>query len=128
LAPHQLNRVKELTSELELLLQPSSRLTKDQVENLTTHQAMMVRIHARRALLIQLLHQEFHMHELDDCGDYLFAATENWHRLFVGLWNNDFQNEVPFTKEFLQEDPQEWLGCDGEVRFAILEDPDDDAG
>jgi hypothetical protein len=79
---------------------------------------------ARRMLVIQLQSQENHEHMLDDCGDYLYAATENWNRLFSAYWEND-GDETAFVRavrEFLKESPTEWLGCDGEIRYDLWSD------
>lgn len=65
---------------------------------------------------------------LDDRGDYLAAAIDNYHRLFHAYWDNDGQNPAfrEEVKAFLKEDPNEWGGSDGEVRFNVLEVDDDD--
>lgn len=129
----KLDRVKEIAKELGELFPAPTALTKEDVANLTEAQAEMVRIHTRRALLHQLLFQEFHMHEMDDCGDYLTAATDNWAALFNNLWSNDFQDEVEETKKFLTDfDAYPEGGSDGEVRYDLIpwhfdEQEDDDA-
>jgi hypothetical protein len=118
----QLNRIKEIITELEgIWNQPVRFTTRAEIDSLTQEQAELVRIATRRMLVMQLLHQELHMHELDDCGDYLTAATENWAALFGMLWSDDFQDELPITKKFLldfNEFPQG--GSDGEVRYDLL--------
>jgi hypothetical protein len=121
LTEEQQHRVDQLLNELEELLPQPVQLTVEDIRNLTEEQAQAVRIATRRMLVFQLLHQERHWHELDDCGDYLTAATENWAALYGNLWSNDFQNEVEETKAFLT-DSEKYPegGCDGEIRYSLL--------
>jgi len=114
------NELHAITKRLGELLPAPITLTMEEIENLTDEQAYDVYRAARRTCLMQLLHQETHEHDMDDCGDYLAAASENWARLFDNLWSNDFQNLAEYVREFLKESPVEWGGSDGEVRFEIL--------
>jgi len=119
-----ISRIQEIVSELDgLWSTPTQFTTRDEIDSMTPEQAEMVRIHTRRMLVMQLLYQEFHQHELDDCGDYLTAATDNWAALFGTLWSDDFQDELPITKEFLTNfDRFPEGGSDGEIRYSLLSD------
>lgn len=98
-------------------------LTMKEVEALTEDQALAVVKAAADILQRQL---DAGPVALDDGGDYLAAAVDNYHRLFHAYWDNDgdptiFVQEV---KAFLQEDPESmWGGSDGEIRFEILPEP-----
>lgn len=119
----KLARLHEIEAELIELLPASiaPRMTKEDIANLTQDQASRIRIAVRRQLLFQLLYQEYHWHEMDDCGDYLTAATDNWASLFDNLWSNDFQNEIEETQKFLLDHEAYPLGgSDGEIRYDIL--------
>lgn len=117
--------IRRIEEELTELWGDPKKLTAEEIDNLTEEQAVEVRIATRRMLVFQLLLQEYHMHELDDCGDYLMAATENWFSLFNNLWSNDFQNEVEETKKFLTDlEAYPAGGCDGEIRYALIENFD----
>jgi len=95
--------------------------TRAEIDSMTNDDAAMIRIATRRLCVTMLLHQELHMHEMDDCGDYLTAATENWATLFDRLWSDDFQDELEITKKFLLDFNEFPLGgCDGEIRHDLL--------
>jgi hypothetical protein len=116
-----LRTIQRIQNELGELWKAPKKLTAEEIQNLTPEQAMAVRIHVRRVLVFQLLFQEYHMHEMDDCGDYLSAATDNWYCLFTNLWNNDFQDEVEETKRFLKDLNRYPVGgCDGEARIDLV--------
>jgi hypothetical protein len=98
-------------------------LTREQIDSLTYDQARDVIRAARDLLEVMLNHDRTtHEHWSDDCGDYMEAATQNWTR----LWNVYFDNDgteaevIKGVREFLTESPDEWLACDGDVRFDIL--------
>jgi hypothetical protein len=94
-----------------------------EIDAIDIEAAGRIRIAVRRMCVMQLLHQELHMHEMDDCGDYLVAATDNWATLFSRLWNDDFQNEIEVTKQFLTDFNEfPLMGCDGEIRHDLLSD------
>jgi hypothetical protein len=59
---------------------------------------------------------------LDDGGDYLYAALENYNRLFHVYWDNDGDSTAVLegVKAFLREPLSEWLGCDGDLRFILF--------
>lgn len=97
---------------------------KAQVANIDLETAFAVVRAARRMLLLNLMHAELHEHVTDDCGDYLKAATDNWHRLFHDLHDTDVLEEEVLrrVKEFLLEPASEWLGSDGEIRFELFSD------
>jgi hypothetical protein len=121
LTEDQLKRVDELISELEDIFPEPVQLAVEDIRDLTEEQAQMVRLATRRMLVLQLLHQERHWHEMDDCGDYLVAATENWAALYGNLWTDDFQDEVEETKKFLVDSKKyPEGGCDGEIRYSLL--------
>jgi hypothetical protein len=118
-------RLHEIEAELIDLLPVTvaPRITKEEVANLTQDQAARIRIATRRMLMFQLLYQEYHWHEMDDCGDYLTAATDNWANLYGALFMNDFQDEISETQKFLLDyDAYPIGGCDGEIRQDILPD------
>jgi hypothetical protein len=95
--------------------------TRAEIDAITSDDAAIIRIAVRRMCVMQLLHQELHMHEMDDCGDDLVAATENWAALYGRLFTDDFQNEIEVTKQFLLDFNEFPLGgCDGEIRYALL--------
>jgi hypothetical protein len=96
--------------------------SKEEVEGLTIDRAMEVLAAARRKLVDELLSQESHPHMLDDCGDYLAAATDNWTRLFNAYFLNDGDEMavVQAVQAFLSEPEEEWGGSDGEIRFNLL--------
>jgi hypothetical protein len=122
LTPEKIQRLQEIHKELEeIFTAPETFESMEEIWSLTPKRAEEVRIATRRLLLLTLLTQEYHMHELDDCGDYLIAATENWYLLFNNLWVNDFQNEVSETQEFLTNfEKYPWGGCDGEIRYELF--------
>lgn len=94
--------------------------SREEVEALTDAQAVAVLDAAREKLIEQLTAQRTHPHLLDDCGDYLAAATDNWSRLFHNYWNHDGEGFVNYVRQFLLESPDEWGGADGEVRFELV--------
>jgi len=94
--------------------------TKADVEALEEDRALAIMRFARRALVLQLLHQEHHEHMTDDCGDYLFAALDNFRRIFDMIQDWGTQGIEERMKEWLLEGPEEWLGCDGEIRFDLF--------
>ena len=95
----------------------------ESVDSLDFREACEVVRAARRMLLIHLIGQETHEHMLDDCGDYLTAATDNWNYLHGIYFNNDGDEAVLIAevKKFLKaEEPYAMGGCDGDIRFDIL--------
>lgn len=80
---------------------------------------------AQRHVLVELLNvQDDHRHLGDDCGDYVYAATDCWARLLACYQACDGA-EGPFVeavKAFLLEPATEWLGSDGDVRFELFTD------
>lgn len=109
------------------------KLRIEDIPNLTEEQAMGVFRATRRMCALHLISQETHEHNLDDCGDYLTAATVNWATLQQALWADDFQDLIPEVKLFLQDFvddrddakyPRE--ACDGDVRYDILIDLPED--
>jgi hypothetical protein len=121
-------------SELARVFPEPPKLNPSDIANLTPEQAQHVYRATRRALLFQLLYQEYHEHVLDDCGDYLVAALDNFHRLHMELFNNDFANAVETVQHFLNDfcagvDDEDLAypiqASDGDVRFSILPDPYD---
>ena len=121
-------------SELARVFPDPPRLSPDDIANLTPEQAQLIYRATRRALLFQLLAQETHEHVLDDCGDYLVAALDNFHKLHMQLWGNDFVNAVETVQHFLNDfcagvDGEELeypiQASDGDIRFSILPDPFD---
>lgn len=95
----------------------------ESVENLTEDQAHQVIRAARRMLLEHLLSQELHEHMLDDCGDYLAAATDGWGWLYGVYFNNDGESAtvIEEVKKFLKVDETYPLGgSDGEIRNDLL--------
>lgn len=109
------------TRLMEILPSPPMFHTRDQIENLTHPQAMEVMRAARRMLLMTLLTQEHHEHMLDDCGDDLSAATDNWEALHGLYFNNDGTDfEVHVKNWLLDEDHVGLGGCDGEIRHNLL--------
>jgi len=118
-------RLNKLMQELGALL-PTNTIhfhDEDAVIAMDEMDALKVRIAVRRMLMFHLLQQEVHLHELDDCGDYLTAATDNWATLYTNLFNNDFQNVLEETQRFLTDfDAYPIGGCDGDVRHDLLPD------
>jgi hypothetical protein len=101
--------------------QPPTFHTKEEIENLTDDQAMEVMRYVRRMLLDQLLFQEYHEHMLDDCGDYLTAASDNWTWLHDAYFNNDGEGFTDFVINWLTNEKDYPLGgSDGEARFDLL--------
>ena len=121
------NQIEALTNQLGSLLDkpPLVFSDQDEVKDLNYIQAVEIVRYARRVLVLQLLSQETHEHWLDDCGDYLIAATENWYTLFTEVWGADLDEAetVRIVKEFMQQEPVEWLGSDGEIRFSLFDTP-----
>ena len=118
----QIQRIREIYAELrEILPAPIPFKDEEEIKGMSENRAHQVLRDVRRMLLLQLLSQEHHEHEVDDCGDYLIAATDNWSDLFTAIWTNDFQNLIPEIQKFLL-DPEAypWGGCDGEVRHDLL--------
>lgn len=107
--------------------------SREEVEALTFDQAMNVLASARECLIEQLISQRTHAHLLDDCGDYLTAATDNWAKLYGAYFNND-GDEIFFVREvkkFLLTFPNDhnndpdgfdypYGGSDGEIRFTLV--------
>lgn len=97
-----------------------------EIEAMTHEDAMNVLRHVRRVLLVQLMHQERHEHMLDDCGDYLTAATDGWGYLHKLYFENDGDPLLltEGVKRYLTApmDDREfpWGGCDGEARYDLL--------
>jgi len=115
----QINRLQGIYKELSEIFPDPIKV--DNTNNMTPEQAALVRIAVRRNLLMTLLSQEYHWHEVDDCGDYLTAATDNWSALYSNLWNDDFQDEIGETRKFLTDfDAYPIGGSDGEIRHDIL--------
>ncbi len=118
------DRIKPIEQGLmEMLPDPPMFHTRDQIDNLTYEKALEVIRAARRMLLMTLLTQEHHEHMLDDCGDDLAAATDNWATLHRAYFANDgdpdhVRNDV--QKWLLDADNQGLGGSDGEIRFVIL--------
>lgn len=96
--------------------------TEAQIDALTEEQAIEILHKARHTLIEHLQGQDSHPHLLDDCGDYLNAATLSWGHLFEAFWSND-GDPVRFTdavKAYLRFDTLEELACDGDTRFEVL--------
>jgi hypothetical protein len=116
-----LGTINNADAELILMKLPNPEpMSIEDIHNLTEDQAMSVLRSARRELVSQLLYQEYHEHLFDDCGDYLDAASDNWHRLWSACFNSDGTELVSSVKAFLLEHPSEWLATDGEIRYSIL--------
>src|SRR5215471_10238554 len=79
---------------LELNLPRPPVIEPNAIDDLTPDQGLEVLRAVRRTLLMQLLHQELHEHMMDDCGDYLMGATENWVKLYDTMFTNDFTNSL----------------------------------
>jgi hypothetical protein len=98
------------------------------IENLTDEEARAVLDAA--SFKVAEMTATYGAYGLDDRGDYLAAAIDNYHRLFHAYWDNDGDSKAFVTevKNFLSEPVNEWGGSDGEIRFAVLEfvSPDDD--
>ena len=93
--------------------------SKGEVEALTDEQAMAVLDVVRETLIDTLEAQRNHPHLLDDCGDYLFAATDNWTHLFGRYFNNDGNDFTPYVKQWLLAPLDDWGASDGEARFVL---------
>jgi len=99
--------------------------SREEVEALTFDEARDVICDARDLLRAELDDDVEHMHWLDDCGDYLFAAIDNYHMLWTYYWENDGDKEavIARVKDFLLS-PQDGLfpygGSDGEIRLTIV--------
>lgn len=126
LSKEQLQEVQEIYSRLtEIFPDPVVITDEDLEKGLTEDQANLVHIAARRMLLLQMLMQEFHFHRMDDCGDYLTAATDGWDYTFSRPWADDFQNFPDHIKAYLTDmDTYPYGGSDGEVRHSIRPDFD----
>lgn len=125
--------IDRVTGSLDDKLPAPPVILKADIDNITPEQGLEVLRAVRRCLMMQLLHQETHEHMLDDCGDYLTAATENWARLYDSMWCNDFTGSLDEVKLFLNDfvadeadSKYPRLACDGDVRFAIVTDADPD--
>jgi hypothetical protein len=96
----------------------------DEIRNMTDEQADDVLRFVRRELLNQLMFQEYHEHMLDDCGDYLTAATDGWNYLHDAYFTNDGTDFTSYVQAYLlarhDDDQYPWGGCDGEARYALL--------
>lgn len=123
LTDHDLATVAVVNGHLEKTFGevPVMFRTQEDIANLTYDQAMWCMRWARRTLLSHLLHQELHEHMLDDCGDYLSAATDNWEHLFNYYFNTDGDEAsfVAAVKDWLQR-AEDIGGCDGEIRFDLV--------
>jgi len=93
----------------------------DDVEGLTDEQALAIVQLAADKLTAHLTLRSV---ALDDSGDYLAAAADNYHRLFHAYWDNDGDSAtfVQAVKDFLFEPHDEWGGCDGDIRFDVFEE------
>lgn len=108
----------------EVLPKPILFEARSEIENLTDEQAWEVMRAVRRALLMQLLHQEYHEHMLDDCGDYLEAASFNWNHIWNEFFMNDGEGFTERVKKWLLNETGEGLlGSDGEIRFDLIAEP-----
>lgn len=94
--------------------------SKEDVDTLTDEEALEVVANAG-AILIDSI-QSYGAVALDDRGDYLSSAIENYHRLFDLYWTNDGQNPafLEGVKQFLREEPHAWLASDGDLRFNVF--------
>jgi hypothetical protein len=122
LTPDQLEEVQQIYARLaEIFPDPVVITEEDLHKGLTEDQAWAVHMAARRMLLLQLLSQEYHRHVMDDCGDYLAAATDGWTAVFTDAWTDDFQFYPAHIKTYLTDrDRYPEGGCDGEVRLSIV--------
>lgn len=114
-----------IEQEIQEILEfpPTTFKTEKDIDNLTVEQAEMVIREARRMMLKQALYQETHEHWLDDCGDYLEAATYNWNALYQDVFfMNDGQEEavIDGVKSFLKMQGFPLGGSDGEIRHYLL--------
>lgn len=58
---------------------------------------------------------------LDDRGDYLAAATDNYNRLFHAYWDNDgVEDRVVWAVKQWLKDKDDIGGSDGEIRFDLF--------
>lgn len=92
--------------------------TPADVKGLTEAQARAVIDFARDR--VQSILVSAPSHALDDEGDYLAAAIDNYHYLFHCYWDNDgayvFVEEI---RDWLMRSPDTWGGSDGEIRFEL---------
>lgn len=101
-----------------------TRMTREHIrDGLTYDEAISVIEHARDLLTTILEEDKTHHHWLDDCGDYMAAATENWTRLFALYFDNDGDEKavIDGVKAFLLASPNDWGASDGEIRFAVVD-------
>lgn len=92
----------------------------EDMDTLTDAEALeIVSMAAERQL--SMLHTYREGYGLDDRGDYLAAATDNYNRLFHAYWDNDGVSEpfVEAVKAFLK-DKEDIGGSDGEIRFDLF--------
>jgi hypothetical protein len=122
LSIEELATIEKITQRLsEMFPDPTPIPQEDLDRGLTEEQAWAVHRAARRMLLIHLLHQEIHQHVMDDCGDYLTAATDGWNYVFTEAWMNDFQGYPDHIKAYLTDlERYPEGGCDGEVRLSLV--------
>jgi hypothetical protein len=122
LTVEQLATLEKMSQHLSHIFPEPITITEEDLANgLTEDQAWAVHRAARRMLLVHLLHQEFHQHVMDDCGDYLSAASDGWTAVFNDGWMNDFQDYPAHITAYLTDlDRYPVGGCDGEVRLSII--------
>ena len=117
----QLDRIRAIDAELADMdkdIKPMFNSVAD-IDALTDDQAYTIYRYARRMLISQLLYQEYHYHNVDDCGDYLDAATQAWTHLHDAHFMNDGTDFTEHVKAWLK-DKDSIGGCDGEIRYNLF--------
>lgn len=91
----------------------------EEVDSLTEDEATLIVTMAARRQMEMI--RTYGGYGLDDRGDYLAAATDNYNKLFHAYWDNDGVAEyfVPAVVAWLK-DKEDWGGSDGEIRFDLF--------
>ena len=89
----------------------------EEVDTLTEDEALSI-VQRQFELLVGL--GQHAVVGLDDTGDYLAAAIDNYHDLFHLYWDNDGTGFREAVVEWLLTPAYDWGGTDGEVRFEVF--------
>jgi chitinase len=101
--------------------------TRYEVESLMDDEALEIVRMAHERLMLVTMNGEL-PYALDDSGDYINAAIENYHDLFRMYWDNDGDPTafVAAVKKWLLTPTIEWGATDGEIRYSLfVQDYDD---
>jgi hypothetical protein len=93
--------------------------SKEDVEELTDVEALEIIRQARERLVNTTSYSPY---ALDDGGDYINAAIENYAAVFGFYWDNDGDHTafLAAMKQWLREPTEGWGATDGEIRFDLF--------